>query len=169
MFPIALNLSMLPLLLVGEGPAFDKRRKQLEEAGASQLTLVSQAEVSDAQLAASRMVMVAGMDRARSEAIAKRARAIGRLVNVEDVNDLCDFYFTSHVRRGDLIVAVSTGGASPTLAKRLRAKIGEWLGEEWEGRTQEIAAARQQWKTDGKSMKEVEQLTDRLLAERGWL
>ena len=43
--------------------------------------------------------------------MAARCRALGRLVNVEDVKPLCDFHTPSQVRRGDLLLSISTGGA----------------------------------------------------------
>lgn len=47
------------------------------------------------------------------------------LCNVADVPDLCSFILPSIFRRDPIAVAVSTGGASPALAKRLRDQIGE--------------------------------------------
>ncbi len=54
---------------------------------------------------------------------ARDARAAGALVNVVDTPSLCDFHFPSVARKGDVAIAVSTGGASPALARRLREKI----------------------------------------------
>jgi precorrin-2 dehydrogenase len=64
-------------------------------------------------------------------AIAREARIRGALVNVMDKVEHCDWAAPSVVRRGELVVAVSTGGASPALAKALRRRLGSEFGEEW--------------------------------------
>jgi precorrin-2 dehydrogenase/sirohydrochlorin ferrochelatase len=53
------------------------------------------------------------------------------LVNVVDVPELCSFIGPSVVRRGGLQIAISTGGAAPAVAKRLRKRFSSELGEEW--------------------------------------
>ena len=55
------------------------------------------------------------------------AKRRGKLVNVADTPDLCDFYLGSIVTRGDLKVAISTNGKSPTFAKRFRQVLEEVL------------------------------------------
>jgi precorrin-2 dehydrogenase / sirohydrochlorin ferrochelatase len=59
------------------------------------------------------------------------AEARQMLCNVVDVTHLCNFILPSIVRRGDLAIAVSTGGASPALARRIRISIGECYGDEY--------------------------------------
>jgi len=63
--------------------------------------------------------------------IARAARERRVLVNVMDDVPNCDFAAASIVRRGDLAIAVSTGGRSPALARRLRELLGERFGPEW--------------------------------------
>jgi precorrin-2 dehydrogenase / sirohydrochlorin ferrochelatase len=57
--------------------------------------------------------------------IRRKCRALNILVNVADTPELCDFYLGSVVRKGDLKIAVSTNGKSPTLAKRFREIMEE--------------------------------------------
>jgi len=64
-------------------------------------------------------------------AIAADARAAGVLVNVMDDVPNCDFAAPAIVRRGDLVVAVGTGGRAPALASRLRAELSERFGPAW--------------------------------------
>lgn len=178
MFPIALNLAVVPILLIGEGEAFEKRKKQLMEGGAKHLTchscesgnLAFTIKELDSPLRGNeRIVMIVGLDYSTSEMIANAARTHGKLVNVEDVPELCDFYFTSFVQRGDLTIAVSTNGASPTLASRVREYIAKRFGVEWEGYASEIKQHRLQLKSQGKGMKEVRAESEKFLDEKGWL
>jgi precorrin-2 dehydrogenase len=53
------------------------------------------------------------------------------LVNVVDVPPLCNFILPAIVRTGPLAVAISTAGASPALAKRMKAEVAELFGEEY--------------------------------------
>jgi precorrin-2 dehydrogenase/sirohydrochlorin ferrochelatase len=64
-------------------------------------------------------------------AIAADARAAGVLVNVMDDVPNCDFAAPAIVRRGDLVIAVGTGGRAPALASRLRAELSERFGPGW--------------------------------------
>jgi len=64
-------------------------------------------------------------------AVAAEARAAGVLVNVMDDVPNCDWAAPAVLRRGDLVVAVGTGGRAPALASRLRAELGERFGPEW--------------------------------------
>ena len=160
MFPIALDLTRIPIFLAGQGELLEKRRRALAEYGATQFVgNIEQATI----------VLVAGLQRNEAEALVKQAHTLGKLANVEDINDLCDFYFTANIRRGDLVIAVSTSGASPTLARRVRDVIATWFGPEWAERTQAVLAARRQWKAEGQDMQQVVENTDRLLAEKAWL
>ena len=65
------------------------------------------------------------------DAIAADARAAGVLVNVMDDVPNCDFAAPAIVRRGDLVIAIGTGGRAPALASRLRAELGERFGPDW--------------------------------------
>ncbi|MGH2573528.1 MAG: precorrin-2 dehydrogenase/sirohydrochlorin ferrochelatase family protein [Actinomycetota bacterium] len=66
-------------------------------------------------------------------AIHREGRARGVLVNVMDDIPHCDFAAPAVVRRGDLVIAISTGGRSPALARRLRIELSKQFGPEWEG------------------------------------
>lgn len=59
--------------------------------------------------------------------VAADAGRRGILVNVVDEPGLCSFIMPSVVRRGDLVLAISTGGRSPAMAKRLRRELESWL------------------------------------------
>ncbi len=75
-------------------------------------------------------------------AVAREAREGGVPVNVADRPTEGDFAVPSTLRRGGLQVAVSTGGASPTLARRIRSELEEVFGPEWAGVVEEFDVAR---------------------------
>ncbi len=72
-------------------------------------------------------------DPVERDAIAREARDRGVLVNVMDDIPNCDWAAPALVRRGELALAISTGGASPALAKELRVQLAAQFGEEWAG------------------------------------
>lgn len=65
-------------------------------------------------------------------AIFNDGKASGVLVNVMDDIEHCDWAAPAIVRRGDLVLAISTGGRSPALASRLRRELSAQFGPEWE-------------------------------------
>ena len=75
-------------------------------------------------------------------AVAREARVRGVRVNVADRPSEGDFAVPATLRRGGLQVAVSTGGASPTLARRIRNELEASFGPEWAGVVEELEAAR---------------------------
>ena len=77
------------------------------------------------------MLVVAATDvRAVNEAVVRAARAVGALVNVVDDPAACDVTVPAVVRRGDVTLAVSTGGRSPGVARYLREELADWLSDE---------------------------------------
>jgi precorrin-2 dehydrogenase/sirohydrochlorin ferrochelatase len=68
------------------------------------------------------------------------------LCNVVDVTHLCNFILPSIVRHGDLAIAVSTGGASPALARRIRISIGQCYGDEYAVALQLMGSLREELK-----------------------
>ncbi len=68
------------------------------------------------------------------------------LCNVVDVTHLCNFILPSIVRHGDLAIAVSTGGASPALARRIRLSLGECYGDEYAVALKVLGALREELK-----------------------
>lgn len=77
-------------------------------------------------------VFIATDDPGVNRAVAAEAREAGALVNVVDAPEACSFLVPSVVRRGDLTIAISTAGGSPALAKRLRQRLEESIGPEYE-------------------------------------
>jgi hypothetical protein len=90
-------------------------------------------------------------------------------VNVEDKKDYCDFHVPAMVRRGELLFTISTGGASPRLARRLRHMLETLFPPAWSDWLETIKQNRNQWKAEGASFSELAEKTDALLDENGWL
>jgi precorrin-2 dehydrogenase/sirohydrochlorin ferrochelatase len=74
------------------------------------------------------LTVVATSSRTLNERIYGEAQARRVLCNVVDVPDLCDFFYPSIVRRGDLQIAVSTAGQSPSLAQKIRQQLEKQFG-----------------------------------------
>jgi precorrin-2 dehydrogenase/sirohydrochlorin ferrochelatase len=74
------------------------------------------------------LAIVATNSRGLNERVYQEAQRRGVLCNVVDVPDLCDFFYPSVVRRGDLQIAVSTSGQSPSLAQRIRQQLEKQFG-----------------------------------------
>lgn len=74
------------------------------------------------------MAIVATSFRTLNERVFEEAQHRGVLCNVVDVPDLCDFFYPSVVRRGDLQIAVSTAGNSPSLAQKIRQQLEQQFG-----------------------------------------
>jgi siroheme synthase (precorrin-2 oxidase/ferrochelatase) len=73
--------------------------------------------------------------------ITDEAHVAGVLLNVVDQPALCDFIMPAIVARGDLVIATSTGGASPALAKRIRHDLEDTFGPEYDLALQLLVAA----------------------------
>ncbi len=120
----------------------------------------------EADLARLNVVWIADLgDAARP--LARRARAAKALVNVEDDPDYCDFHTPAAIRRGRLVLAVGTGGASPAAAAAVRAKLEADFPDEWAETLERIAAARRALIDAGASPGEIAADARRRLAEAG--
>lgn len=166
MFPIMLDLSALPLILVGNGPQAVRRLSLLDEDRAGSVTVCAAAPSdtlaqaagarlqrrwpTPAEIASARLLLIAdGVEPGALADIVAVARAAGTLVNVEDRPELSDFHSPAILRRGELLMTVSTGGRSPALARRLGRFLGEIFGPEWQSRLEDLAALRERWREGG--------------------
>jgi uroporphyrin-III C-methyltransferase/precorrin-2 dehydrogenase/sirohydrochlorin ferrochelatase len=148
-YPVGLDLAGRPVLVVGGGKVAEGKVDQLLECQA-EVELVSPAATPRlVELAAERrlrwrrreyrpadvegawIVVAAADDRAVNAEVAADARATGRLVNAVDDVPNCDFIAMSVLRRGDLQIAISTGGGSPAMARWLREGLETLLPEQY--------------------------------------
>jgi precorrin-2 dehydrogenase/sirohydrochlorin ferrochelatase len=88
------------------------------------------------------LAVVATSSRTLNERVYREAQARGVLCNVVDVPDLCDFFYPSIVRRGDLQIAVSTAGQSPSLAQKIRQQLEKQFGPGYAAWVTELGATR---------------------------
>jgi len=103
-----------------------------------------QREYAPADLAAVFLVIAATGSAALHQEIYAEAQSRGVLCNAVDEPERCDFYFPAVVRRGELQIAISTGGLSPALAQRLRRELEEQFGPEWEVWVAQLGRAREE-------------------------
>jgi precorrin-2 dehydrogenase/sirohydrochlorin ferrochelatase len=185
MIAVALDPAALPIAVAGRGPAAFRRLLALRSGGGRDPLLFTDQPDQDlgrcvggalrhflpgrTELAMLRALWIAGLPDDRTAELAALARSERVLVNVEDQPTLCDFHSVAEVRRGDLLLAVSTGGASPGLAARIRARLAAEYGPEWDERLALLRGRRAAWRQDGRNPAELSALTDALLHANGWL
>ena len=75
------------------------------------------------------LAVVATASSSLNDLIYREAQRRGVLCNVVDVPHLCDFFYSAVVRRGDLQIAISTAGQSPSLAQRIRQQLEKRFGQ----------------------------------------
>jgi siroheme synthase-like protein len=105
---------------------------ELQDLAREQRIAVIQRAYQEGDLASARVVIAATDDSTINQAVYEEAQTRGILVNVVDDPAHCNFHVPAIVRRGQVTIAISTGGASPALAKHLRAEIERTIGAEYE-------------------------------------
>ena len=112
------------------------------------------------------LVIAATSDRAVNERVHRDAEARRMLCNVADVPDLCNFILPAVHREGPIAVAVSTGGASPALAKRLRSQIAELVSPRHAELARELQELRPEVKARFETYEERRDYFEELVTER---
>ncbi len=169
LFPIFLKLENLHTLIVGGGyVGFEKITAVLNNSPEARVTLIAPEIGNDIQelaLANAKvklitrkfedgdlqdidLVIVATNDKAENKRIKELAASKHILCNVADTPALCDFYLSSVVQKGNLKVAISTNGMSPTMAKRLKEVLNEALPDNLETAMEQLKAVRDMLKGD---------------------
>src|SRR5262245_36303510 len=165
-YPIALDLRDRSCLVVGGGPVAQGKVQGLLDAGA-RVTIVSPrlTEALRERLAAGRcrhlarefrpadlqgraIVLVATDDPRVTARVHRAARRAGILVNAADDPERCDFFLPAVLRRGRLTIAVSTGGASPTMARAVRDELQGLVPESYAELLEVVAAVRSRLRRD---------------------
>jgi precorrin-2 dehydrogenase/sirohydrochlorin ferrochelatase len=180
-YPIFLRMDGKSCLVVGGGEVATQKVESLLDAGA-RVRVVSPSlsprlrELADAAAIECRervyedgdldgifVVIAATSDENLHERIDRDAERAGVLLNVVDRPRWCDFIVPSIARRGDLMVAVSTGGASPAFARRVRLDIERLLGPEYEHALALLSRLRARLREQQRSFAERQRIFDRLL------
>lgn len=155
LFPVFLKLENKRVLIVGGGNiALEKLNAVVSNSPQAKIKIVSPEFLSEIEESAKSnsnietikrkvarkdlenidLIISAIGDYESSKEIKKMAAEEGVLINVADTPELCDFYLGSVVTKGDLKIAISTNGKSPTMAKRVK----ETLNEVFPNETQEV-------------------------------
>lgn len=185
LFPIFLKLNQLRTVLIGGG--FIGLEKLTAIVGNSQLakvTVIARTFSSEIKLLAlendgvnlieksfeptdldnAQLVIAATNDNELNEIIVEAAHKRNLLVNIADKPALCDFYLGSIVQKGDLKLAISTNGKSPTVAKRLKEVLNESIPDEIDTTLQQVAELRKSLTGDfANKVKKLNELTATLI------
>lgn len=170
MIPIHLNPAALKIGLIGNGALTLRRLNWLrardcepflwakDPSAALQIgagACLQESWPDDDALRALNILWVADLAQDQSAAIAKRARALKVIVNVEDDLPLCDFHTPAIVQRGQLTVSIGTAGASPAVAGAVRAIINKALPASWDEVLTHIATLRANLRAQGATPREI--------------
>lgn len=170
-YPVVLDLRDVSVLVVGAGPIAARKVQGLHGAGAqvrvvamvvsAALDRTTVAELRERpyepdDLDGVRLVITATGDPVVDARVAADADARGIWVNAADQPADCSFILPAIARRGRLSIAVSTDGASPALARRLRDRAGELLTPDVSVLATELAERRREIRAGGGSTEDVD-------------
>jgi precorrin-2 dehydrogenase/sirohydrochlorin ferrochelatase len=149
-YPVSLDLTDKRCVIIGGGAVAERKAGRLIECGA-QVTIVSRTLTPllenrkkaniiehidadyDRQALHGAFMVIGATDRDDVNAqISQDALSLGILVNIVDDPDKCNFILPSILQQGDLSIAVSTGGKSPALARRIKEDLQQLYGPEYE-------------------------------------
>ena len=188
LFPVFLKMETLRLLIIGGGNvALEKLNTVVQNSPSTSIHLVGisiddriyetannysniiidERPYTIRDLEESDIVIAAVNNIATSEQIRNDAHSRGKLVNVADKPELCDFYLSSVVKKGDLKIAISTNGKSPTVAKRLKEQINEMMPDEIENVLENMHLIRKGLNGDfAEKVKHLNEITSVLAAKQ---
>jgi len=162
LFPMFVKLEGRTVLVVGAGRIAESKISGLLETGARIHVVALQANEQvrgwdrsghikleeraflPADLDGVSLVVVATSSFETNEMVFREAQGRGILCNVVDVPEQCDFYYPAVVRRGDLQIAISTSGQSPSLAQKLRQQLEKQFGPAYAAWVAELGETRRE-------------------------
>ncbi len=182
LFPVFFKFHQLDILVVGGGyVGLEKLEAILKNSPATRVTLVAtevlqpdiyrlaeehpnvrviEREFRRRDLRDKDLVFLATNDRSLHEKVKQITRRRRIMTNVADTPDLCDFYLSSVVKKGDLKIAISSNGKSPTLTKRIREYLEEAIPDDVQTLLDNLKEVRDQLKGDFEyKVKKLNQVT----------
>lgn len=163
-YPILIEMADRRCVVIGGGVVAERKVEGLLAAGAS-VTVVSPTltprlvalagegrirhvprEYKPGDLAGFELAFVTTDDAEVNTAVAREGREAGVWVNAADDPANCDFILPSVLRRGDLVVAVATGGASPALSRAIREELEAYFSEDYAVLSEVVAEVRRELK-----------------------
>jgi precorrin-2 dehydrogenase/sirohydrochlorin ferrochelatase len=183
-YPILLDLAGKRVLVVGGGKVAQRKIESLLEHGAlvqviakelnSQIALMAEEglihyagqDFSESHLDKAFLVIAATNDASLNRRVSEKAQQKGLLVNAVDQPSDCNFIVPSVLRRGDLVVAVSTSGKSPAFARKVREDLEEHFGDEFESFLTLMGNLRERILSQGLSQEQNKELFEKLIASR---
>ncbi len=160
LFPMFMKLAAKQCLVVGAGKVGEPKISALIDTGASVHVIAIAAsgqvrEWADAgkielelrpftasDLDRKFLAVAATASEHLNKLIYREAQRRGVLCNVVDVPEYCDFFYPAVVRRGDLQIAVSTAGQSPSLAQKIRQQLERQFGEGYAAWVEQLGETR---------------------------
>jgi len=161
-YPVFLELTGRPCVVIGGGPVAERKVEGLLATGAA-VTVVSpelgtvlealasegkirhiRREYRHGDLADSQLAFAATGDREANAAVAREGRERGVWVNAADDPAHCDFILPGVIRRGELVVAVATGGSSPALSRAIREELEAYFTEDYAQLAEVVGKVRQE-------------------------
>jgi precorrin-2 dehydrogenase/sirohydrochlorin ferrochelatase len=169
-FPIYLDMQQRPCLVVGGGAVAERKIASLLEAGAN-VTVVSP-DITDniarwwkqgsihlqarryraGDTVGYRIVFAATDDADLNDVVFRECRNSGVWINAADDPGRCDFILPSVLRRGDLAIAISTGGESPALARTIREELEFYFTGEYDSLVKLASEVRSELRAKGISL-----------------
>ncbi|RQO75055.1 siroheme synthase [Pedobacter sp. KBW06] len=189
LFPVFIKLNTIHTLLIGAGPVgLEKLSAILTNSPEARVTVIAleilpelqelakgyekvklfQRAFEPADLDEADLVVAATNNDALNQQIRAEADQRNLLVNFADKPELCNFYLGSIVKKGDLKIAISTNGKSPTIAKRLKEVLNDNLPEELNDTLQQMQALRNTLNGNFSSkVKKLNEVTAILVKQKG--
>ncbi|HXY78097.1 MAG TPA: bifunctional precorrin-2 dehydrogenase/sirohydrochlorin ferrochelatase [Candidatus Acidoferrales bacterium] len=160
LFPMFMKLAMKQCLVVGAGKVGEPKIDGLIDTGASVhvVAIAASSQVREwadagkielelrpfmtSDLDGKFLAVAATASESLNQFIYREAQLRGLLCNVVDVPECCDFFYPAVVRRGDLQIAISTAGQSPSLAQKIRQQLERQFGEGYAGWVEQLGETR---------------------------
>jgi precorrin-2 dehydrogenase/sirohydrochlorin ferrochelatase len=175
-YPLFLDITDRRCVVVGGGDVAERKVERLLDSGASVVvvgktltpgleTMKKEGRINhidadyDQAFINNAFLVIGATDRDDVNAeISRDGREKGILVNIVDDPDKCDFVLPSLLKQGDLLIAISTGGKSPALAKKLREEMEQLFGTEYRTLLEVMGQLREKLVVKGRSSDENRRL-----------